>query len=422
MHRLVRGCLIVALAGAPVRAEPPPLSPAEVAGLAAWYKVDTLHKRMNDGDIVTGWPDDSGNARHIQSEKTGIVPIFRTQQLEGRPVVEVRKGDRFRVMKPFDLDDHTIFLVYRSQFPKRALFASDEDPGKGLVLGDTWRHHFYQNGDMEFLVPYNAPVAIGKDYQIATLARDAGLLASWIDGRAVSSGERLSDVIRVGSFFALKHTQFAYSDGEGLQLAEMAFFDRFLPPEERLGVLRHLSDKYEIEVDLAAPDPEPPAETVAEPAPEGPPAAPWTEASASAWLSSDSAVDLNRDIQAVVWTRETKLEEPFRHDERTPSRLYSTEDGNRARLRVELPLRAVQPGAALRVLFLKNGEDYLPDELPRSGVRGPDGATGVVLSLEADVKLDAGEWVEVVVVPAGKEGKVGWDEGASPYLAARSIP
>jgi hypothetical protein len=250
-----------------------PASPEGIEGLEAWYTGESLHANHSDGDPVVAWKDSSGNGHHLQGDLRGVKPLFVTQELNGHPGVQVGKGATFKVFRPYDLDDHTIFVVFRSEFTSRALFSSETDPRRGVLLRDESRFHHYQKGGKEFVYTYNTPLTLGKGFTITVLTRDAGLLGCFIDGRDVSSGTRFSDIVRVGTLFKLEHSQHAQSDGEGLHVAELIVFNRPLAEAERNAVTRYLAEKFAIEVDFTTPAPaaaEPPSEAAPPvPGPEG---------------------------------------------------------------------------------------------------------------------------------------------------------
>lgn len=69
-----------------------PFSPADVAGLAGWWKADAI-TGLVDTDPVAQWDDESGNARHGTQATGGNKPTYRTNILNGLPVVRFDGGD-----------------------------------------------------------------------------------------------------------------------------------------------------------------------------------------------------------------------------------------------------------------------------------------------------------------------------------------
>lgn len=62
-----------------------PFSPADIAGLQLWLKADSLSLANNDP--VASWTDASGNSNHATQGTSGAQPTFKTNILNGLPVV-----------------------------------------------------------------------------------------------------------------------------------------------------------------------------------------------------------------------------------------------------------------------------------------------------------------------------------------------
>lgn len=390
-------------------------SPDEVDGLEAWYQIETVHAQRNDGEVVSTWKDSSGNGHHLLDERNGVRAILQIKQVNGKPAVLIRKGNTHAVAVPFTLDDHAIFLVYRSDYTSRALFQSDEDESRGLLLRTEERLNQYQNGGPEYMQSYNTRASVPAGFSVTVLTRGAGLLGCFVNGLDVSTRNVFSDPIRVGRFFALKHTQFARSDGDGLHIAEMIFYRRDLSRQERNGVTRYLADKYAIDVQLA----EPPS-----PAEAAPPAAPAAAdpKDYQAWLSTRAETDLNTSAVAIPWGVVTKLEAPFRHDAaKEPTRLYCTRDAAAVEVYLRLPVASRTPGTSLRVLILKNGQEYQTAKEASGPILAPDGQTRATLAFETTLALRSGDYIEVIASGTGGPGPV-TPEADGAAFAARVRP
>lgn len=388
------------------------LVPDEVGGLEAWYQIETVHAQLNDGEVVSTWKDSSGNGHHLIDERSGVRAILQIKQLNGKPAVLIRKGNTHSVALPFALEDHAIFLVYRADYSSRALFQSDVDEARGLLLRSDEKLHQFQNGGPEYMQSYNARASLPQGFNVTVLTRGAGVLGCFVNGVDVSSRTRFSDPVRVGRFFGLKHTQFARSDGDGLHIAEMVFYNREPSRRERDGVTRYLADKYGLEVQLAEP-----ASPAAEPPPPAPPAAPDPK-DFQAWLSTRAETDLNVAVVAIPWGVEAKLEAPFRHDAtKEATRLYCTRDGAQVELYLRLPLTARAAGTSLRLLILKNGQEYQTAKEASGPILGPDGQARATLVLETTVALGNGDYIEVIASATGGPGPVTPDPDAAVFAA-----
>ena len=93
--------------------------PDELEGLVAWYTVDSLHRELRDEMPVKVWKDSSGNGHDLTDDANGSTTVFHTVALNGKPLVEVGRLNSHSVADPFELKDHTIFLVCSIGTPSR---------------------------------------------------------------------------------------------------------------------------------------------------------------------------------------------------------------------------------------------------------------------------------------------------------------
>jgi hypothetical protein len=59
--------------------------PTDIAGLKFWIRANTLS--LSDNDPVTTWPDESGNGNDVSQSTAGFKPVFKTNILNGLPIV-----------------------------------------------------------------------------------------------------------------------------------------------------------------------------------------------------------------------------------------------------------------------------------------------------------------------------------------------
>lgn len=78
--RLLRRTSIIPAAAAAV------VDPTSIANLFAWYKADAL--TLNNADPVSSWTDSSGNSRHATQATSANQPLFRTNVLNSKPIIE----------------------------------------------------------------------------------------------------------------------------------------------------------------------------------------------------------------------------------------------------------------------------------------------------------------------------------------------
>jgi len=185
----------------------------------------------------------------------------------------------------------------------------------------------------------------------------------------------------------------------------MAFFDRSLSAEERAEFTDYLSAKFGINVSSASPDA--PAQHPAGPSARLPPP---PEADARVVLSTEETDNVNSPTpHAIRWDIQSKALAPLRHDSRSENtRLYCERDNTRVRLHVSLPLITATDGTAVRLLIMKNYEEYLAQEASSGSL--VSGAT--LLDLDATVEMQNGDFVEIVAIAIGAEGQVTLGAGA----------
>jgi hypothetical protein len=321
--------------------------------------------------------------------------------------VELGKRERYDVKAPFDLADHTIFLVVRQRLTDRALFRSDTRPDRGVLLGEVLGEkgrslHRYRDGETgRPAFAYRTALERSESFRLVVLGRQGGRMRSFVDGADRSSMARCATPIRVGAFFELKRTQQVLSDGDGLQLAEMAFYDRFLEDDERRGVTARLAADYDLTLEKS----------------EGGSVQERIESISSstgiARLGSSAARDLSSvNGTFLSWDSEEKVFEPWRREPKDhPTRLFAMRDAANAHVYLSLAAEAEQPGVKLRVLLRKNGTDWIPGEVEIGPFGGAGEAARAVGTLEARTSLGAGDFLEVVVY------RTGTTEGA-----VRSVP
>jgi hypothetical protein len=395
---------LAALVAAAVGSLSPAVSadPADHAGLVAWYRIDALHRDHNDGELVLSWPDSSGRGHDLVAHPDGVRAVFVTSQLNREPVVRLRANTRFRIEQPFELRDHTIFLVYDTTVTRRALFHDGADDRRGLILLDLQRHHRLVTEERDRAASYTGRPVRSKAFAITMLTRQRGVLGCSINGVDFSSGERWSESVRVGGFFYVQPAAGGRGDADSLRVAEMIFYNRMLEAEEIDAVSSYLASKYGL-----------PYEPVARPASASDTSEPPESSflppleQVQAWLGTDSELDVNPRAVVVPWRSQIKLESPFRHelDEAANSRLSCTRDGTLAELFVRLPVKTSARETEVQLLILKNGEEYLAEQAATGPIRGANPKRAII-EHRTTLELNAGDYVQVVARGIGERGIV----------------
>ena len=408
LRRLVSAALFLLILTATALPAAAQLDPASISGLQAWYRADSLGENHAEGDEIQSWPDRSGNGRDMQSDAKGMQALYRVARLNKHPVVQVRKGNGYAIDPPIDLIDHTIAVVYRAAANNRALFRSGGNIGM-ILRKDGNSDHFQQGGSSVRTVAYNTPVEFGDGYHLTLLGRQGSSLYSYVDGVDKGSGDKLDDMVGVSKFFELRHTQYSSSDGNGLWIAEMLFYDRWLDEGERSQLTAYLADRYDLGDSVEGSDAVIASGDSGGGGGSGGGGAVYTTAATGSvmQLSSDQRIDVNGDGVAIPWTVQDLVEEPFVHDaEEAPTKLCSGADGVGVRLYASLPLFSATPGVNIELGFRL--EDGTPLRGPgRSGPFGGEGGDALAsVQAETFFSLNAGECVEVVAEGKGAAGTV----------------
>jgi hypothetical protein len=338
------GALLLVLAGAVSSAAA--TDPHEVAGLTAWYTVNSIHEDHTEGATVKHWPDSSGNGHFLALTHVNLAPQFRARQIAGKPAVAIPAEAYYDVKDPFQLYDHTIFVVYGSGNRNRALFRSDRAAGHGIALRQDNRVHIYQHGKMGQF-PYSRPKRLGAGVGITVLARESGVLYAFDDGVETSSRARLSEPIRVGRFFELQRTARVILDGDDMRVAEMIFYDRFLEDHERAAITLGLAERYGITLNG-----DPAVREIVLPSEED-----IDNQAVIARLRAHGGPNLNDEVVTLIWDVLDDIVEPLQFDtEGARAELHCLQDGTHVRLTLLMPLTSDTTDARLRVLFIKNSE------------------------------------------------------------------
>jgi hypothetical protein len=78
--------------------------------LKLWLDASSL--TLSDNDLVSEWTDLSGNENHATQENEVDKPVFKTNILNGRPVI-VFNDSALRTENNFSLNDWSIFVVFK---------------------------------------------------------------------------------------------------------------------------------------------------------------------------------------------------------------------------------------------------------------------------------------------------------------------
>lgn len=227
----------------------PIVQPDDVAGLILWLKADALG--LSDNDPVGTWTDSSSEGNDAIQGTTGNKPLFKTNILNGLPVVRFDGSNDFMVVAGFTKGAFTAFYVYKST--AAGIFA-EHSVNAGLNPGDyhyiPGGAHFAANGAGGFSgYDLSAPsLAIGT-FRYITRVMDgthAGHLA-WVNGVAgtrdsfVGTGDPGTGNVVADYYIGGRAGGSLFNQGD---YAEIIIYDNAIPDPDRVGVEAFLADKY----------------------------------------------------------------------------------------------------------------------------------------------------------------------------------
>lgn len=84
------------------------------ANMEVWYQADAI-TGLSDGDLLTAWPDSSGNGYVTDQPFSSHAPAYKTGIVNGKPVVRFSstRGDAVRSSAPTSAAAQTLFAVLR---------------------------------------------------------------------------------------------------------------------------------------------------------------------------------------------------------------------------------------------------------------------------------------------------------------------
>lgn len=157
--------------------------PIDLAGLQQWVRADALS--LSDGDPVSTWPDDSGNSRDFTQATSGARPTFRTNIVNGLPVVR-SDGTTDRMVSALPMtntDDFTLFAVgaLTNTSTYRAVYAVGDNAANGYaIMGrpNVSAHAFLRGG----LAWHESATAHSFTPAVQILRRSGGVWKLYLNG------------------------------------------------------------------------------------------------------------------------------------------------------------------------------------------------------------------------------------------------
>lgn len=230
-------------------------SPRNLSGCALWLRSDlgiTLDARA--GNAVTGWADQSGNARDATQTATGSEPPYVQGAVNGLPALKGDGSSKFMTTPSFSIGASTsIFTVVQPLTTTQSGYARivEQDNNTTYYLGVTLGGTAYKLIVADGTSPYGAaetgtvqlaPSIVSATYDVSsgvgTIYENGASAVPYAFGTTPSGSQPL---------YLLRY-QAASAEFWNGYLAEVIVYSRALTPNELLRVHRYLGGRYGIAV------------------------------------------------------------------------------------------------------------------------------------------------------------------------------
>lgn len=216
--------------------------PTDISGLALWADADAI-TGLSNADPVTTWEDQSGNGNDLAQSTSAAKPTYRTNVVNGKPVVRFDGTDDTMVTAAFASElaqPNTIIAV--------ALFATTATTNRmicdGLAAGK--RHAMYSHlnsgGKWTFYAgttEVNGSVIATGAFHVVSAIYNGASSVLYLNGAQDATGNTGSNPLsglRLGSFAGA-----AFLNGD---IAEILVYDSALSTADRESVEEYLMEKY----------------------------------------------------------------------------------------------------------------------------------------------------------------------------------
>ena len=207
--------------------------PNNISGLAMWLKADAI-TGLADGATVNTWTDSSINARNATREFGS--PIYKTNVLNGKPVVRFPTDGESRFTFPQMSDIRTVFWVVQETSTTTPHF----------LLGDDNLFHFHRGNSGTIWSPTNTSANIRNG--------TTRLMGATVNGTttALGSGYRLVSVVTDGNVEASRLSRDRTIAGRSWDgdVAEVIIYNRALTESEQARIGNYLAQKYALTVNF----------------------------------------------------------------------------------------------------------------------------------------------------------------------------
>jgi hypothetical protein len=240
--------------------EEPVKQPDDISDLELWLKADALS--LNNNDAVATWTDSSGNENDATQATSGNRPVFKTNILNGKPVVRFDGTDDWMSVPSstglfkflHDGTGATVFVVFLNQTidtTNRMILDSGGQASSATgfhfeIIGDEWTTRI--NGGAEVINEGIAATSNHRRYVcFHGTSRNPDFYAR-IDDSEVADVDYSSTPSTGNSNYDLNIGRNPRLNARfyGGDIAEIIMYSKILSSDEVEAVEGYLSDKYDI--------------------------------------------------------------------------------------------------------------------------------------------------------------------------------
>lgn len=213
--------------------------PTHLTDLSRWYRADSL--ALNDSDAVSQWLDESGNEVNMEQGTGASQPLYKTNILNGKPVLRFDGSDDFlwaSYTKPARLTLMAV-LSPRNATARMLLSGgvdSNEDiPWVTMGINNATTFRYYISTGWRFIGTAHAT----NEYKLHTLTFDTTTWRRYLNGGTADTltANQNGDS---GNLFLGR----GYGGAAACDIAEVIAYSRVVTDTERALLLSYLNGKY----------------------------------------------------------------------------------------------------------------------------------------------------------------------------------
>lgn len=211
-------------------------STASIPVNGLWLHFDASQIQAENGEVLTIWPDISGNDRHFDYVRGD--PTLAVDALNGKPAVRLDGDDRMAITPNLG-NTYTILTISQLEGTQNDRLISSFDVNWLLGYNNNFRDVFHPNG---WATPsYGEPADTDPHLYTATStgSSDVRFFADGLDKTWYSNRNSSVNRLQIG----------AYRESDDMSkgdVAEIIVYDRVLDESERLSVEGYLASKYRL--------------------------------------------------------------------------------------------------------------------------------------------------------------------------------